>query len=251
MPRGSIKRGLCRGVIALFCAAILPAAAGAETRSFVNGTELYPTGGAGGVGPANVFPSSIAVAGLSGTVTKAKVMLIGIESSSPDDIDMVLKAPNGQRVLLMSDVCGLHVSMLRSSLILDDAGPPMPTGGPCESATMAPVLWAPTNDTGATEPDDLSGVGGPAPPYAGALSTFNGASPNGAWNLYVLDDEAGYVGFDIAGWALTLDIAPPPPAPTPAQSGPTGQQAAALKKCKKKHGKARRKCRKAASLLPV
>jgi DNA-binding beta-propeller fold protein YncE len=37
---------------------------------------------------------------------------------------------------------------------------------------------------------------------------------------------------------------------TPA-AGPTGQRAAALAKCKKKHGKARKKCRKRANRLPV
>jgi hypothetical protein len=38
----------------------------------------------------------------------------------------------------------------------------------------------------------------------------------------------------------------------PAAAGPTGQRAAALKKCKKKHSrKARKKCRKKAALLPV
>ena len=34
-------------------------------------------------------------------------------------------------------------------------------------------------------------------------------------------------------------------------AGPTGRRAAALKKCKKKHGKARAKCKKKANLLPV
>jgi hypothetical protein len=34
-------------------------------------------------------------------------------------------------------------------------------------------------------------------------------------------------------------------------AGPTGQRAAALKKCKKKHGQARRKCKKRANLLPL
>jgi CSLREA domain-containing protein len=41
-----------------------------------------------------------------------------------------------------------------------------------------------------------------------------------------------------------------PPA-APAASGPTGQRAAALKKCKKKKGKARKKCKKKAMKLPV
>ena len=43
----------------------------------------------------------------------------------------------------------------------------------------------------------------------------------------------------------------PPVSTTPAPS-PTGQRAAALKKCKKKQGKkARKKCKRKASLLPV
>jgi len=38
---------------------------------------------------------------------------------------------------------------------------------------------------------------------------------------------------------------------SPPAAAPTGQQAAALTKCKKKHGKARRKCQRKANLLPV
>ena len=44
--------------------------------------------------------------------------------------------------------------------------------------------------------------------------------------------------------------APPPPPPT-TNTGATGQRAAALKKCKKKKGKARKKCKKKANKLPV
>jgi hypothetical protein len=43
----------------------------------------------------------------------------------------------------------------------------------------------------------------------------------------------------------------PTPAP-PAATGPTGERAAALKKCKKKHSaKARKKCKRKARRLPV
>jgi hypothetical protein len=38
---------------------------------------------------------------------------------------------------------------------------------------------------------------------------------------------------------------------TPGTTGPTGQRAAALAKCKHKHGKKRKKCKKRANLLPV
>jgi CSLREA domain-containing protein len=45
---------------------------------------------------------------------------------------------------------------------------------------------------------------------------------------------------------------PPPPPPSPAAAAPTGQRAAALKKCKKKKtAKARKKCKKKANRLPV
>jgi tripartite motif-containing protein 71 len=53
-------------------------------------------------------------------------------------------------------------------------------------------------------------------------------------------------------------VVPPPPGPepTPTQppgvsSNPTGQRAAALKKCRKKHGRARKNCIKKAKKLPV
>ena len=49
--------------------------------------------------------------------------------------------------------------------------------------------------------------------------------------------------FDIDDVSVTAPDAVPP--------GPTGQRAAALAKCKHKHGKKRKKCKKRASLLPV
>ena len=36
-----------------------------------------------------------------------------------------------------------------------------------------------------------------------ALSTFDGADPNGTWQLWVMDDASGDVG-DIRGWALRI-----------------------------------------------
>jgi CSLREA domain-containing protein len=71
----------------------------------------------------------------------------------------------------------------------------------------------------------------------------------------VFDCEAGSIELQISG-----PFVPPPPPPSPpssptptatAPSGPTGLRAAALKKCKKKHGAARAKCKKKANLLPI
>lgn len=60
--------------------------------------------------------------------------------------------------------------------------------------------------------------------------------------------------FDVDDVSLTASDAPvvPPPDPTgTTAAGPTGQRAAALAKCNRKHGRARKKCRKKANLLPV
>jgi hypothetical protein len=97
-------------VAALLVAALFPAAANAETRTFVNAVNLFPTGGALSEGPANKYPSSIAVSGIAGTVTKVTVTLIGYGSGSPADTDAVIVGPSGQKVMLVSDACGVNPS---------------------------------------------------------------------------------------------------------------------------------------------
>lgn len=238
---------------ALTVMGIFGGAARAETSTFANLTPLSPEGGAGNVGPANQYPSSITVSGLPGTVTKATVTLIDYDSANADDTDMVITGPNGAQVMLMSDACGINLA--DNDFTFDDSAQTfLSNNGPCASGQMA--SFKPSNYLGAElEPDDLTvnpeggALPGPAPPYVNALSSFNGASPDGAWNLFMLDDNAGAgVGFDVDGWALTLEVQPPVPA-TPAA---TGERDAALKKCKaKKSKKARRKCKQKARALPL
>jgi hypothetical protein len=240
-----------------------PVTAGAETHTFLNLTHLYPSEGAGTGGPATHYPSTISISGLSGRVTKATVTLIGLESASPDDIDMVITGSNGQKVMLMSDACGENPDNLEGEdwTFEDAAQTYIPDNGPC--APEQETSFRPTNYLGsAPEPDDLSVAGGPAPPYVNALSFFNGSSPDGDWNLYVLDDNpVAYLGFGIQAWALTLDVEPPPPAPPAVMQSaapptstpqPTGRRAAALAKCKKRRTKrARSRCRRHARTLPA
>ncbi len=253
------KRGTRR--ISLFVAALLvglllPAAAQAETRTFVNAFNLFPTGGALTEGPANKYPSSIAVSGVAGTVTKVTVTLIGYTSGSPDDTDAVIVGPNGQKVMLVSDACGVNPSTFEDEnwTFDDSASTFISDAGPCSSFQDA--SFKPTNYENPDD-DDLTPGGGPAGPYLNKLSLLAGGSPNGAWKLFVFDDNPAVHGFDISAWALNLEIQPPPPA-TPAPPAPpatpqaTGQQAAALAKCKaKKSKKARKKCRKKAQSLPL
>jgi hypothetical protein len=229
-------------ILAVMLLAGLPAApARAKTHTFLDTTDLFPTMGAGTYGPANDYPSTIVVSGIAGKVTRVRVTIIGYGSASPDDTDIAITGPNGRSVMVMSDACGLYPeSVQNDNWTFDDSAPTfISNNGPCGNYQEG--SFKPTNYLGeAPEPDDLSPGGGPAPPYLNALSFLAGGSPNGAWRLWVADDNSGgYLGFDIAAWALTLDV------------GPTGRRAAALRKCKHKGTKrARRRCRRHARSLP-
>jgi hypothetical protein len=62
----------------------------------------------------------------------------------------------------------------------------------------------------------------PAPPAdptpATALSEFDGTSPNGTWELYVVDDALGESGAISGGWCLTIDVQTAAPTTTSLQS---------------------------------
>lgn len=256
----------------LLLAALAPAgAAAAEMRTFLNIDREFPIGDVNGLfGPAKHYPSTIVVSGVAGTVTNATVTVIGLDSASGDDIDMALVGPNEEQVMLMSDACGANPNTLSSETwTFDDAAQSfLSDNGPCAPGQVA--SFRPSNYEN-PELDDLSKEGGgPPPPYTNSLTDLAGGSPDGSWELFVLDDnKAGFIGFSFEGWALNLEIEPPPPSPPTIQAvvvpGPTvtlpasaqgqagtGKRAAALAKCKTKKSKAKRaKCREKARKLPV
>jgi hypothetical protein len=257
MRKGRMSIGAL--VAALVVLAALPATGRAQTVSFVNATEISIPGTF--VGPATPYPSSVNVSGLSGTVTKASVLLIDVSAGGNiDALDLALVGPTGEKILLWSDACGTTGFEDREFAFDDSAPTFLSNGGPCPAGTYmaSNYLGAP-----ATEPDDLSAGGaGPSPPYNNRLSFFNGSSPNGTWSLFAFSDtSADFI--DIGAWALTLQIEPtppppPPPPPAAAAASPiavpqaTGQRAAALKKCKKKRTrKARKRCKRKAQQLPA
>jgi hypothetical protein len=110
----------------------------------------------------------------------------------------------------------------------------------------------------------------PAPVVAGtqyAIVVYSGNVP-GNWVIWYVKNSDVYPGGQVltstappSTWTASpsLDagfktyVVPSPPAPTaaPAAAGPTGQRAAALAKCKHKHGKKRRRCKRRANRLPV
>jgi subtilisin-like proprotein convertase family protein len=144
-------------------------------------------------GNASIYPSQISVADLPTNPSKITVTLKGISHTWPDDLDVVLVGPGGQKVLLMSDTGGGN-DINNVTLTFDDAAASnLPDSAAIVSGTYKPTDFV----TGDTFPSPA-----PAGPYGTALSVFNGLNPNGTWSLYVRDDAANDSGSIAGGWSL-------------------------------------------------
>ncbi len=152
-------------------------------------------------GAAAPYPSSIVVSGLTGTVAKVTATLTGFGHAFPDDVDVLLVGPGGQRMLLLSDAGG-GGAVSGLSLTFDDAAvSALPDGGPLSSGTWKPSAYEPASDA----------FPSPAPgePYGTTLSVFEGTNPNGTWSLYVRDDFSGGAGTIAGGWSLSITTSAP------------------------------------------
>jgi hypothetical protein len=148
-------------------------------------------------GSATPYPSAIAVAGLTGTITKVTARLNSFSHTYTSDVDILLVGPGGQSVVLMSDVSN-GVSNAGVTITFDDTGISLPASGALTTGTYAPTN---INDG---EGADAYGAPAPGSGYGSALSVFNSLTPNGTWNLFIVDDVAIDGGSISGGW--TLDI---------------------------------------------
>src|SRR5205823_722773 len=114
---------------------------------------------------ATPYPSTISVAGVTGTVMKVTATLAGLSHTYPLDMEIVLVGPGGQTVLLLSDA-GDQASITNVTLTFDDAATAFaPATTQILSGTYRPTDYLP----------DYS-MPAPAPswPYGNNLSVFNG-----------------------------------------------------------------------------
>lgn len=177
---------------------------------------------------ATPYPSPIAVAGLTGTITEVHVTLKGLTHEGPADLDVMLEAPDGKTMMLMSDVCAADTNEnpITSAIDLtfaDSATAPIPADTACAAGGFKPFDDEDDPEFPFTGPDSFPAPA-PAPATAVTLSTLNGSVPNGTWNLWVVDDTPGTVGANsgqfAGGWTLsiatpnTAALTPPPGTPT-------------------------------------
>jgi len=192
------KFGIVVAITIWVAVAIVAPASGAVSSFFNFSGITIPTSGAG-----VPFPSSIAVAGVTGVVTHVTVTLFGVSHTFPDDVDVSLRSPGLQGVMLMSDA-GTSLDISNVNLAFDDcATRVLPSSSQIVSGRYRPSNYG----------ADTILAGAPDDP-ATTLAVYNGTNPNGTWDLFVSDDLGGDGG-TIAGWGLTIFTAPSLPAGNP------------------------------------
>lgn len=196
-----ITRGFGIALVALLAMPLLlgasPADAGTKKPRTVTRTFAASAGIAlPGTGEADPYPASIAVRGLKkAKIDDVNVILDGFTEDVPDDIDILLVAPNGRSAVIMSDAGGASVA---SGIVLtldDAAADSLPDSGPLASGRFRP-----------TDIDNGSDAfPAPAPAAGGksTLSVFNGANPNGTWRLFIVDAPGNGPG-SLDGWSLEI-----------------------------------------------
>ena len=176
-------------------------------------TFTPPTNPTAAVLPYSPYPSNIVIEGLTGTITDVNVTLNGFSYVRPEDVDVLLVAPDGTTSLVvMSDIGGDNVPLGEPvenvNLTFDDeAATAAPADSQLSSGTFRPT--DDDNDVDEFVPNNVDTFpAAPAPSTATALSTFDGLAPNGTWSLYIVDDQPGPpVNARFSGWCIDVSSA--------------------------------------------
>jgi hypothetical protein len=172
--------------------------------------------------PASPYPAAITVSGFTnGAITDIDLLLTDLTSSYASDVQILL-SHGGRRALVMSDI-GDGISVTDIDLTLDDEAAAPMSRTALSSGTFQPTDFDPGTDM----------FPAPAPTSNGnvALRTFDGADPNGTWQLWVI--TSGGAPGDLGGWALEITAE--------VDAGTVEERVPATKHKKhKKHGKKRR-----------
>lgn len=163
------------------------------TRTFSNPNAiLFPT-------PNNTaapYPSRVKVANLrQGKILDVNVKIRGYIHTFPDDVDVLLVAPNGRNAIVMSDAGGSG-DVNGVGLTIDDEAPIFfPDSGQIVSTAYLPSNYNTILDPFPTQ----------TPSGNRLLSRFDGTNPNGFWKLFVVDDFPSVDGGQFAGgWSLQI-----------------------------------------------
>lgn len=153
--------------------------------------------------PNNGYPSTINVSGILGTITSVSATVSNFGHTFPENVAMLLVSPTGQASYLMND-CGSDLSVSHLTLTFSQ-----------NTATQLPQNTIITNGT--YLPSDYgfaifpsNQLGAPSPPLPSVfktnLNTFIGNSANGAWELFVADEDTLDSGYVSNGWSISIGV---------------------------------------------
>jgi hypothetical protein len=148
-------------------------------------------------GPATPdFPSRLTVRGLRrGQVLDVELRLRGFSHQIPYDVDILL-VKGDRTAVVFSDVGGSTAATDLNITLDDEASTALTKDG-----QLANGVFRPTNVYDFE--DDPFPAPAPAHDGASVLTTFDGLNPNGAWQLFVHDEQSGYAG-SLDGWELVI-----------------------------------------------
>src|SRR5262245_17388504 len=126
--------GVCLGSLI-----VLPATASAQT--FTNAAAItIPGSGTGATtgAPATPYPSNIVVSGIAAPIARVSITLNGLSHTFPDDVDVLLVAPDGTKMVVLSDV-GSSNDAVGFNITLDDNGAQLTDSGAFASGVYQPA----------------------------------------------------------------------------------------------------------------
>ncbi len=150
------------------------------------------------------YPAYALASNVTGRIDRVNAF-VRLQHQDPDDVDLLLVGPGGQKTILMSDAGGYHDLPVNGIYLWfdDTALLTMPDTAALSSTTYVPTDHAPAETFEAPAP---------AGPYPTSLAVFKGAQANGFWSLYARDDASLGTG-SISDWGIELVMVSPPASP--------------------------------------
>jgi len=191
-----------------------------QFRNFAGGAITIVDGNVASPNPATITVPSGAAPNVSPNATVASLIIHinGFSHASPDDVDMMLVAPNGtSKLIFWTDSGGTAAPMSNVNVNIDDAAAALLP----DNAVFASGSFKPTSNGGVdTFPGSPCGAAScPAPTdYATPQGTSTIASSfitpgtvkaAGTWSLFIRDDTGGGTAGTISSWSLDIGFASP------------------------------------------
>ena len=172
--------------------------------------------------PASPYPSPIVVSGLTGVISTITVTLNSLNVPRSNNLTILLVAPNGDALTILSEVGGTTSVISNATVTLSDSGAALlPATGSYTSGTYLPTDREPFTTTGDVFPAPAPTSFSRAAPTGSATltSVFGSDNPNGTWNLYTYDARGGGGNATIAGYSLNITTMAGPTAAPATVSG--------------------------------